>query len=112
MTRYLLSLYQPDRDPPVDGDLEEIQRELDTLENDAKTAGAWLFSGGLRPLRQTTVVRAKGDDVLVTDGPYVEGKEHLGGIMVVEAPDLAAAKGWGERLSRAATLPVEIRPFE
>jgi hypothetical protein len=57
------------------------------------------------------VLRPEGDDVLVTDGPYVEGKEHLGGFTIVEAPDLDAALGWGTKLARATTLPIEVRPF-
>ena len=112
MKQYLLSIYQPDRDPPVTGDMRQIERDLDALEQEAKNASAWLFSGGLRPPSTATVVRAGAGDVLTTDGPYAEGKEHIGGFVVVEAPDLDSALAWGEKLSRASTLPVEVRPFE
>ncbi|WP_460514620.1 YciI family protein [Flindersiella endophytica] len=111
MTRYLLSLYQPDSDPPVDGDLHQIQRDLDALEQRARTAGAWLFSGGLQPPATAGVVRSKGGQVVTTDGPYVEGKEHIGGFVVIEAADGDAANEWAGQLSEAATLPVEVWPI-
>lgn len=111
MTRYLLSIYQPDTDPPVTGDLDVISRELDVLEAEMKQAGAWVFSGGLHPPSTATVVRHTENDVLITDGPFLEGKEHIGGFVVVTTSDLDAALDWGNKLSRAATLPVEVRPF-
>jgi hypothetical protein len=58
------------------------------------------------------VLRAKGDEVVMTDGPYAEGKEHLGGFTIVDAPDLDAALEWGRRLAQATTLPIEVRPFQ
>lgn len=111
MTRYLLSLYQPDTDPPVDGDVHQIQRDLDALEQRARAAGAWLFSGGLQPPSTAGVVRSKGGKTIMTDGPYVEGKEHIGGFVVIEAPDRDEASDWARRLSEAATLPVEVWPI-
>lgn len=66
---------------------------------------------GLCAPTTATVLRARGGDVLVTDGPYTEGKEHLGGFTIVEAPDLDAALEWGRKLTRATTLPIEVRPF-
>ena len=112
MTQYLLSLYQPDGEPPGPEVLEPIMRELEALERELKDAGVWVFSGGLHPPSTATVVRAQGgDDFLVTDGPFTEGKEHLGGFTIVTAPDLDAALEWGRRLAGASTLPVEVRPF-
>ncbi len=111
MTRFLLSLYQPDTDPPVSGDLNRIRRDLDALEQDARDADAWVFSGGLHPPNEAAVVRAGAEEVLTTDGPYAEGKEHVGGFMIVEAPDFDSALEWAAGLSRAATLPVEVRPI-
>ena len=70
-----------------------------------------MFAGGLHPPSTATVVRPRGDDVLVTDGPFAEGKEHLGGLTIVRAPDLDAALAWARRLARASTLPIEVRPF-
>ena len=72
----------------------------------------WVFSGGLRPPRAATVVRSQRGEVLTTDGPYTEGKEHVGGVVVLRVADRRTAQHWAARLSEAATLPVEVRPFE
>ena|SRR2546430_14267561 len=112
MTQYLLSMYQPDGDPPPPEVLDPVMRRLDALKQEMKDAGVWVFSAGLHAPSTATVLRAKGDDVLMTDGPYVEGKEHLGGFTIIEAPDLDAALDWGRRLALAvALLPIEVRPF-
>ncbi len=108
MTRYLLSVYQPYGDGPPPEDLDEIMREVAALTEEMRAAGAWVFAGGLHPPQTATVVR----DELVTDGPFIEAKEHLGGFTVVDAPDLDAALEWARRLSRATTLPIEVRPFQ
>jgi hypothetical protein len=75
------------------------------------TAGAWVFSAGLSPSSSATVVQLKDGEVLTIDGPYSEGKEHIGGFSIVKAPDLDAALEWGRKLARATTLPIEVRPF-
>ncbi len=112
MTRYLLSVYQPDGPVPPPGVLDKIVTELDALHQEIEAAGAWVFAGGLHPAESATVVRVRGGDELITDGPYTEGKEHLGGFTVVEAPDLDVALGWATRMARITTLPVEVRPFQ
>lgn len=113
MTRYLLSIYQPEGESPPPEMLEPIMRDVAALRRQMMDAGVWVFDGGLHPPVTATVVRAAGDDVLTTDGPYVEGKEHLGGFTVVDAPDLDAALGWARRLAAAIhPLPVEVRPFQ
>ena len=112
MTRYLLSLYQPDGPPPPDIDLEAVMKEVDALIEETKSAGVWVFNGGLHPPDTATVVTARGDDVLVTDGPYLEGKEHIGGFLVIEARDLDAALEWGRKTARVVRLPIEVRPFQ
>jgi hypothetical protein len=112
MTRYLLSIYQPDGPPPPDVDLGEIMTNVDALIEETKAAGVWVFDGGLHPADIATVLTPRGDDVLVTDGPYLEGKEHIGGFLVVEAPDLDAALEWGRKTARAIGLPIEVRPFQ
>ena len=111
MNQYLLSMYQPDGDPPPSVDLQRIMRDVANLRNEMKAAGAWVFSGGLHAASTATVLRAKGDDVLVTDGPYVEGKEHLGGFTIIRAADLDEALEWGRKTARIITLPIEVRPF-
>ncbi|MEQ1731319.1 MAG: YciI family protein [Vicinamibacterales bacterium] len=111
MTKYLLSIYQPDGPPPATVNLERIMRDVGALREEMQTAGAWVFSGGLHEAGSATVLRPTDGDVLMTDGPFVEGKEHLGGFTVVSAPDLDAALEWGRKLARATTLPIEVRPF-
>jgi len=112
MKQYLLSVYQPDGPVPPAEALEEISRNLDALNRELEAAGAWVFAGGLHPPGTATVVRVTGGEVLVTDGPFAEGKEHIGGFTIVKAPDLDAALEWGRKLARATTLPVEVRPFQ
>ena len=111
MKQYLLSVMQPDGEPPEAAVLEEIGRKLEAFHAELRAAGAWVFANGLFPADMATVVTPKGDDVLVTDGPYLEGKEHLGGICIVNAPDLDAALEWGRKAALATTLPIEVRPF-
>ena len=111
MKQYLLAVYQPDGEPPADVDLERIGRELDALNAEIKAAGQWVFANGLHPSSTATVVQVKDGELLTTDGPYLEGKEHLGGFTIVNAPDLDAALRWANRLAQITTLPVEVRPF-
>jgi hypothetical protein len=111
MRQYLLSVYQPLGDPPAPQELERISRDVEALNDELKAAGAWVFAGGLHPPSTATVVRAQGGDVLVTDGPFVEGKEHLGGLCIIRAPDLDAALAWARKAAAATTLPIEVRPF-
>jgi hypothetical protein len=86
-------------------------RELDGINREMKAAGAWVFSGGLHAPSTATVVRFKDEDVLITDGPFVEGKEYLGGITIVDVPDLDGALSWAGKITRATRLPIEVRPF-
>ena len=111
MTRYLLSVYQPDGPVPEPEVLDKVMADLEVLNAEMRAAGAWVFAGGLHPPSTATVVRSGGGRVLMTDGPYAEGKEHVGGFTVVDAPDLDAALAWGRRLARATSLPIEVRPF-
>ncbi|HEX2132774.1 MAG TPA: YciI family protein [Actinophytocola sp.] len=111
MTRYLMSIYQPDGDPPPDEVLAPLMRELDRLNDEMRAAGVWVFGAGLHPPGTATVLRAAGGEVLTTDGPFAEGKEHLGGFTVIEAADLDEALDWGRRLAEVVTLPIEVRPL-
>ena len=112
MRQYLLSVMQPDGPRPDPELLEPIARNLEQLHAEIREAGAWVFAGGLHLADSSTVVRVEGDDVIVTDGPYLEGKEHVGGICIVQAPDLDAALEWGRKSARAIGLPIEVRPFD
>ncbi|MFC9962545.1 YciI family protein [Streptomyces nigra] len=111
MKYYLLSVMQPVGEPPAPDLLAEIGKNLDALNQDLREAGAWVFAGGLHGPESSTVLQPRDGDVLVTDGPYAEGKEMLGGISLIQAPDLDAALEWGRRLALATTLPIEVRPF-
>lgn len=112
MTQYLLSIYQPDGPTPPPETLDPIMRDIAALNQEIKAAGAWVFAGGLHPSSTATVVRYTDGDVLMTDGPFTEGKEHIGGFTIIRAPDLDAALEWGRKLARASTLPIEVRPFQ
>ena len=113
MARYLLSVYQPDEGQPPPDVLGKIMAELETLREEMQTEGSWVFHAGLHPAASATVVRVEDDQVIMTDGPYTEGKEHLGGFSVIEAPDLDEALRWTERMARIITpLSIEVRPFQ
>ena len=112
MARYLLSIYQPDGPALPPEELGPIMRGVDALTADMRAAGVWVFAAGLHPASTATVLRAKDGAVLMTDGPFTEGKEHLGGFSIIEVPDLDAALAWGTRLARATRLPIEVRPFQ
>lgn len=112
MNQYLISIYQPDGGVPAPEILEPIMRDIEAVNTELREAGAWVFAGGLFPPSTATVLRLKESEVLTTDGPYVEGKEHLGGFTVIRAADLDEALAWGRKVARATTLPVEVRPLQ
>ena len=112
MAQYLLSVYQPVGPAPSPEVLEPIMHDLEALNQEMKAAGAWVFAAGLHPTDTATVVRQQGAGLLITDGPFAETKEHLGGFTVIEAADLDAALGWAGKLARATTLPIEVRPIQ
>jgi hypothetical protein len=121
MKQYLLSIYQPDGPPPPPELLGKVMRNVNALIEETRAAGVWVFNGGLHPPSTATVVRFRRGDTLVTDGPFAESKEHIGGFLVVKAPDLDAALAWARKLARALTLdgrenegglPIEVRPFQ
>jgi hypothetical protein len=111
MKAYVLNIVQPDGPPPPPEVLGPIMRDIEAVLRETKEAGAWVFNGALAPAASSTVVRYRDGAVLMTDGPFAEGKEHIGGFLVLRAPDLDAALGWAKKLARAVTLPIEVRPF-
>jgi hypothetical protein len=112
MKQYLLSVVTPTGGtPPPPEVLEPIMQRVAALDQELKDVGAWVFSGGLNAPSTATVLHPQGDDVLLTDGPFAEGKEYLGDFSIILAADLDAALGWGRRLTRAIGLPIEVRPF-
>jgi hypothetical protein len=112
MKQYLLSVYQPDGDPPPPEVLAEIARDVQTVNEEMRAVGAWVFSGGLHAASTATVIDPRRDDLPMTDGPYVEGKEHIGGLSIIQAASLDEALSWSRKLARATTLPIEVRPFQ
>jgi hypothetical protein len=112
MAKYLLSvMYPEDRTRPEPERLAKISADVTALHEEMAAAGIWVFGGALAPAGSATVVEARDTDPLIIDGPFAEGKEYLGGISIIDVPDLDVALAWAERLSRAATVPIEIRPF-
>jgi hypothetical protein len=111
MNTYLLSIYTPQGPVPPPEVLGPIMQGVADFVQEAKDAGAWVFSGGLHAPDTATVLRYKDGEVLLTDGPFIEGKEYLGGVTIVQAPDLDAALEWGRKLAHVITLPIEVRPF-
>ena len=112
MKQYMLSIYQPDGAPPLPEVLGPIMQNVAALIGEMQAAGAWVFSAGLFPPDTATVLRLQENDVLITDGPFVEGKEHIGGFTIIQAPDLDAALEWGRKTARVITLPIEVRPVK
>ena len=111
MPQYLLNILQPVGEVPPPDVLEPVMRELASLNAEMRAAGVWVFAAALHQPEATTVVRAEGDGVLTTDGPYAEGKEFIGGFDVIEAADLDDALGWAGKLARIlGGLPIEVRP--
>jgi hypothetical protein len=112
MSQYMLSIYQPDGGVPSPEFLENVGRKLHALNEELKATGAWVFSRGLHAPSTATVVRLADREIVTTDGPYAEGKEHIGGFWIIKAPDLDAALQWARKAARATTLPIEVRPFQ
>lgn len=112
MPQYLLSIYQPTGGAPPPDVLADVMRQLAAVNDDLQAAGAWVFTGGLHDPSTATVVRSRAGETLLTDGPFAEAKEHIGGIYVIRATDLDAALAWAHRIAAATTLPIEVRPFQ
>jgi hypothetical protein len=114
MAQYLLSVHSVDcevRDPMADEEMRLFMQRVGALEEEMKSAGAWLFGGALHEADTATVVRVSDGEVLTTDGPFAESKEHLGGFYIIEAEDLDAAVVWASKTTAAVSKPIEVRPF-
>jgi hypothetical protein len=112
MTQYLIAIHHPDDFDPAVAEDEATRRDISALNDEMNAAGVVIFVGGLRPANSAKSLRAgPGGKVLVTDGPYIETKEHIGGFWVLEAADLDEALAWGRKAVIACRVPVEVRPF-
>jgi hypothetical protein len=112
MKQYLISVYHPEYADIDPAEMAQIRADVDVLNDQIRGAGRWVFAGGLHHSSTATTLRLKDDDVLTTDGPFAEGKEHVGGFWVIKAPDLDEALEWGRRAARACRVPIEVRPFD
>lgn len=113
MTQYLLSVHMVEGEaPPTDEEMQQAYQDVDALNDELQQAGVWVFAGGLHPADTATVVQRKDGEILTTDGPFAETKEHIGGFWVIEADDLDAALKWAEKATVACQAPVEVRPFQ
>jgi hypothetical protein len=113
MKQYLLSVQMIDGAPPrPDAEAQKAYEQVAELNAEMQAKGAWVFGGGLTPSSSATVVRAEGAQLLVTDGPFTEAKEHIGGFWVIQAADLDEALAWAAKATRACMEPVELRPFQ
>jgi hypothetical protein len=113
MPHYLLSVcYPADAVRPDDETIARIMDDVGALNADMIAAGAWVFTGGLHDPSTATVVSDEKGRIVVSDGPFIESKEQVGGITVVDVVDLDAALGWATRMATAIGVPIEVRPFE
>jgi hypothetical protein len=114
MPQYMLSVWHSERDPmPQEPDvMQRAMQQVDALNEELQEKGLWVFGGGLHEPNTATVVRAHKGETVMTDGPYAETKEQIGGFWIIEAPDLDAALGWAEKASAACMNAVEVRPFQ
>jgi hypothetical protein len=110
MQHYLISMYQPEGTPPPPEVLGPIMERIGQWRADLQAAGAWVFTAGLHPASTATVLRVRDGETVVTDGPFIEGKEHLGGFTVVRAADLDEAMRWGQQMAEITGLPTEVWP--
>lgn len=111
MKQYLLAMHQPVGPRPPQEFLDKVMAELGAVQEELRQAGQWVFGNGLHDPDASTVIRVRNGEVLTTDGPYAEGKEHMGGITIINAPDLDAALKVGRRYAEITGLPIEVRPF-
>jgi hypothetical protein len=113
MAEYLLSVHHDyDTEFPSLEEMQPVFDAVDRFNQKVRDAGAWVFAGGLTPVQQATTVDNTGDAPIVSDGPYAESKEYLGGFWVIQAADLDEALQWAKEGSAACRGKVEVRPFQ
>jgi len=114
VAQYLLSVHSVEgevRDPMTDEEMQQSWKQIQVLNDELKSAGAWVFSGRLHEPDTATVVRGSDGEAVTTDGPFVESREHLGGFYIIQAEDLDAALVWASKATAAVGKPIEVRPF-
>jgi hypothetical protein len=114
MPQYLLSVHSVEgeaREPMSNGEMQEFMNRIGVLEAEMRSVGAWVFGGRLHGPETATVVRVSEGEMMTTDGPFAESKEHLGGFYIIEAEDLDAALSWASKTSDCVKAAIEVRPF-
>lgn len=116
MTHYLLSTFSeadaaPPAEPPSPEQMQEMMSAIIALEAEMDASGTFVFGGHLHGPDAATVVDSSSSAALMTDGPFVEAKEHVAGFYIIEAADLDEATGWAQRVSACVGRPIEVRPF-
>jgi hypothetical protein len=113
MAEYLLSVHMVEGQAPLsDEEMQQSFKDVDVVNQEMQKAGAWVFAGGLEPAETATVVREDKGQIVTTDGPFVEGKEHIGGFWVIDAANLDEALDWAKKATVACRGAVEVRPFQ
>ena len=115
MGQYLLSTYEVEGEvpgaPSTPEETETFMKRVVALEDEMEATGTFVFGGALHGPDASTVLRAIEGDVVMTDGPFVEAKEHIAGFYIINAEDLDAALAWGRKVVEAINHPIEVRPF-
>ncbi len=113
MTQYLLAVHivEGEEEPPPEV-VEKAYKDVDALNKTMQDEGVWVFAGGLHDASTATVVKEQDGEVITTDGPFPEAKEHIGGFWVLKCEDLDAALAWAAKATVACQAPVEVRPFQ
>jgi len=113
MPQYMFSVnHEVGVELPTGDDVQRMFTQVDAFNQKVTDAGIWVFGGGLEPIETTTTVDATGSEPIITDGPFTEAKEWIGGFWVLEAPDLDAALKLAIEASAACEGRVEVRPFQ
>jgi hypothetical protein len=115
MGQYLLSTYAVEGEvegaPQTPEEMKAFMERVIALEDDMEATGTFAFGGALHGPDASTVLRAGEGDVVMTDGPFVEAKEHIAGFYIINADELDAALAWGRKVVDAIQHPIEVRPF-
>lgn len=114
MPQYLLAAHSVEgqaREPMTDEQMQQVMKRVGALEEEMKSSGAWVFGGRLHEPDTATVVRVSEGEVITSDGPFAESKEHLGGFYIIGAEDLDAAVSWASKTADCVKTAIEVRPF-
>ena len=113
MKQYLLSVFMVEGEPaPSEDEMQQMFKDVDVVNAELQAAGKWVFGGGLEAADVATTVRPDGGNVVLTDGPFAEAKEHIGGFWIIESDDLDEALAWAKKAAVACRGAVEVRPFQ